>query len=259
MKKDSETLSRRRLLQSLGAGVGAVVLANCGTSSTGSTGGAGGSAGGGGGGGGAAATGGSACILDPSVTKGPYWVDTRLDRSDVTEAHAGLPLTLQLAVQSYDNGTCAPLVGAQVDIWHCDASGAYSGVQAGMGNPNTVGQTFLRGYQVTDAAGNVTFQTIYPGWYSGRTVHIHVKVRIFDAASNTTTEATTQLFFDDAVTDEVFANAPYSARGARDTRNAADMIYGGHSELLVALSGDAAMGFTGTIALGVKVGTVFAG
>jgi hypothetical protein len=91
-------------------------------------------------------------------------------------------------------------------------------------------------------------------------VHIHVKVRLFDAGKNTTTEATTQVFFDDSVTDAVFAaNAPYSSRGARDTRNSADNIYGGHSELLVALSGDAATGFTGTINLGIQVGTVSSG
>jgi len=205
------------------------------------------------------------CVLDPNVTKGPYWVDEKLDRTDVrtdTNGKAspnprpGLPLELQIAVYAYTSSGCTALAGAQVDIWHCDASGIYSDTSA----QSTTGQNFLRGYQVTNASGVATFTTIYPGWYSGRTVHIHCKVRVFDASQNTTTEATTQLFFDDTVTDGVYAAAsPYSSRGARDTRNAADSIYGGHTELLVSLSGDTTAGYAGTITLGVAVGTVFSG
>ena len=104
------------------------------------------------------------------------------------------------------------------------------------------------------------FTTIYPGWYSGRAVHIHVKVRLFDGSSNTTTEATTQVFFDDATTDAVYASAsPYNARGSRDTRNVADNIYANQTVLLLALAGDTASGYTGTISLGVQVGQVNAG
>ncbi|MGG2339430.1 intradiol ring-cleavage dioxygenase, partial [Salmonella enterica] len=94
--------------------------------------------------------------------------------------------------------------------------GAYSDVSAN----GTVGQTFLRGDQATDANGLVTFTTIYPGWYSGRAVHIHLRARVYDAAGNTTYNFTTQLFFDDTVTDTVFASGPYNSRGTRDTRNA---------------------------------------
>jgi protocatechuate 3,4-dioxygenase beta subunit len=138
-----------------------------------------------------------------------------------------------------------------VDIWHCDATGQYSDVGA------TAGQNFLRGYQVTGADGIARFQTIYPGWYAGRTVHIHVKVRLFDAFQNTTSEATTQIFFDDSITDSVFASvAPYSSRGARDTRNSRDSIYGNQTVLLTNLSGDVVSGFTGTINLGVQVGQI---
>src|SRR5215470_346142 len=129
-----------------------------------------------------AATRSGTCVLDPSLTKGPYWVDEKLDRSDITEGKAGVPLALEIAVYAYASGSCTPLSGAQVDIWHCDATGSYSDVSAN----NTVGQKFLRGYQATDANGVARFTTIYPGWYSGRTVHIHVKVRL-----GADTEATT--------------------------------------------------------------------
>jgi len=210
----------------------------------------------------------SSCILDPNLTKGPYWIDERLDRSDIrSDTHGlaspdprpGLPLALQFAVHAYSAGGCTPLPGAQVDIWHCDGSGLYSDV-ANLGGTSTLGQNFLRGYQVTDLNGIVGFTTIYPGWYSGRAVHIHVKVRLFDASSNTTTEATTQVFFDDSVSDAVFAaNAPYDTRGARDTRNAADGIYAGRSQLLLSLQGTATAGYAGTATLGIQVGTVSAG
>jgi protocatechuate 3,4-dioxygenase beta subunit len=210
----------------------------------------------------------AACVLDPSLTRGPYWIDERLNRSDIRSdttgaaspnPRPGVPLVLTIETLAYDSAGCTALAGAQVDLWHCDGWGIYSGV-AGAGASNTTGQNFLRGYQVTDATGRVTFTTIYPGWYSGRAVHIHVKVRLFDAGSNTTTEATTQLFFDDALTDTVFASAtPYSSRGARDTRNVNDGIYGGHSELLVAASGSVSAGYTGSIVLGVRVGLISAG
>jgi len=251
-------LGRREAMTVLGA-AGVVLLLGCGEDTLA----AGSAASGADGGTGGTDGGTTACVLDPNLTKGPYWIDERLNRSDIrSDSHnlaspnprPGLPLTLQFAVYAYDAGTCTPLSGAQVDIWHCDGSGLYSDVAS------TVGQDFLRGYQVTDVNGIVGFTTIYPGWYSGRAVHIHVKVRIFDASSNVTTEATTQVFFDDSVTDAVFAaNAPYNLRGARDIRNASDNIYAGQSQLLLALRGSATGGYTGTASLGVRVGTVSAG
>src|SRR5687768_7221316 len=122
-----------------------------------------------------------ACIVTPKQTEGPYFVDERLNRSNIRldpsdgSVSAGVPLTLELHISSINSAGCAPVVGAIVDIWHCDAAGIYS--DATDPSFNTVGKKFLRGYQVTDAKGSVQFTTIYPGWYRGRTVHIHFKVR----------------------------------------------------------------------------------
>jgi protocatechuate 3,4-dioxygenase beta subunit len=168
----------------------------------------------------------STIIETPELTEGPYFVDERLNRSDIrvdptnSSVQEGFPLLLRIVVSSIDNETLSPLSGAFVDVWHCNASGIYSDVQAN----NTVGQKFLRGYQITNQRGEVRFRTVYPGWYSGRTVHIHVKVRLF-TESLQTYEFTTQFFFDDDITDEVYQLAPYNTRGARDTRNTTDNIY----------------------------------
>jgi protocatechuate 3,4-dioxygenase beta subunit len=262
MPKRNET--RRDFLKAgLGVGVGALLLSRCGGTDGESAGDAGiSSADGGASGTDAGAT--NACALDPTTTRGPYWVDERLNRSDIrsdTNGRAspnprpGLPLTLEFAVLAYAAEACTPLEGAQVDIWHCDANGIYSDVQG-----STAGQNFLRGYQVTDASGIARFTTIYPGWYPGRAVHIHVKVRLFDGSNNTTTEATTQVFFDDAITDSVYADAsPYDARSARDTRNSADNIYGNQTVLLLNLQGDNSSGYAASISLGVRVGQVNSG
>jgi protocatechuate 3,4-dioxygenase beta subunit len=196
------------------------------------------------------------------MTEGPFWVDEKLNRADITsDTHhkgrrPGLPLQLSFTVQSFDQGACTPLPGAQVDIWHADASGAYSDAD-NFGGHDATGQDFLRGYQVTDANGLVTFTTIYPGFYSGRAVHIHVKVRQFDPSRTLTTEATTQVFFDDRVSDAVFRSHPaYGGRGGRRQRNEDDDIFDHHDEMLLALSGSPRTGYKGNLALGVKVGTV---
>ncbi len=177
------------------------------------------------------------CVARPEQTEGPYFVDERLNRSDIRSdppagtPKPGIPLALALTVSSLRGGTCRPLAGAQVDLWHCDADGVYSDVT----DPHfrTVGRRFLRGYQVTDAQGMVRFTTIYPGWYEGRTVHIHFKVRTAPAASQGHT-FTSQLYFDDALSDRVLARAPYAGRGARTTRNPDDEIFvkGGEQLLL---------------------------
>ncbi len=171
-----------------------------------------------------------ACVVRPAMTEGPYFVDEMLNRSDIRVDTAdgsiseGALLNLAFRVQQIDGSGCAPLAGVQVDVWHCDAAGVYSDVSdRGF---QTIGHTFLRGFQLTDDAGMVNFTTIYPGWYSGRTVHIHYKIRT-DPASSSGYEFTSQLFFDDTFTDGVFANAPYAAKGQRNTRNANDGIFRG--------------------------------
>lgn len=168
----------------------------------------------------------------PGETEGPYWVDVGLNRSDVRSdsstgtVEPGLPLQLMMNISQLNNGVLTPVSGAQVDIWHCNASGVYSDVSA----QRTVGQDFLRGYQLTNGHGNVRFRTIYPGWYQGRTVHIHFRVRLY--SDNTLTyNFVSQLYFADDITDQVFQTTePYNARPNRDTRNSADGIYTGPSQ-----------------------------
>jgi protocatechuate 3,4-dioxygenase beta subunit len=176
------------------------------------------------------------CVAKPELTAGPYFLDQQLNRSDIrlepstNVVKEGAVLQLALRVQQIANGKCTPLSGAMVDIWHCDAAGTYSGVNDNMIGFNTVGQKFLRGFQVTDKNGIARFTTIYPGWYPGRTPHIHFKVRTPASAvaanqKNSIYEFTSQLFFDDSLSDQVFASAPYSTKGVRDRRNSDDGIY----------------------------------
>lgn len=167
----------------------------------------------------------------PGQTEGPYWLDPEPNRSDVrtnTSTGAiqnGFPLKLTINVSKL-NGTTAPVVsGAKVDIWHCNAAGLYSGVSAN----NTVGQNFLRGYQTTNSAGNVSFTSVYPGWYSGRTVHIHFRVRLYTGTA-LTYNFVSQLYFNETITNQVYAATPYSTRKTRDTLNTTDKIYTGASQ-----------------------------
>lgn len=152
------------------------------------------------------------CVLAPEQTAGPFYVAGEAFRSDVTEDRPGVPLRVKFKLE--DATTCKRIAGATVEIWHADAAGAYSGV----GGAAT---TFLRGQQTTDAGGRATFETIYPGWYVGRTAHLHVKAHVGGTVIHTG-----QLYFDDAVTDAVYRRQPYAARGARTTTNATDGLYG---------------------------------
>lgn len=158
------------------------------------------------------------CVLTPEVTEGPYYFDPNLERADITEGRPGVPIRVRLQVV---DAMCKPREGARVDIWHADASGIYSGYANQPGGLDTTDQTFMRGTQFTGATGIAEFDTVYPGWYSGRTPHIHFKVFL-----DTTNVLTGQLFFPDALSQFIYDNiAPYSDRGSdRDTVNATDSI-----------------------------------
>jgi protocatechuate 3,4-dioxygenase beta subunit len=191
-----------------------------------------------------------ACVVRPEVTEGPYYVDVDLVRSDIrsdtttNEVKAGAPLVLTFNVSQVSASNCAPLQGATVEIWHCDGVGVYSGVK----DPgfNTVGQNWLRGAQITDANGMATFTTIYPGWYSGRAVHIHFKVH-----PDETKVFTSQLFFDDALSQQVFTQAPYASKGSTpDTLNSTDSIY---QDLLLLTTTKTDQGYTATFDIGLNI------
>ncbi len=197
------------------------------------------------------------CVVRPEMTLGPYFVDEQLNRSDIrsepsdNSMREGIPLALAIGVYDVSQNSCNPIEGAQVDIWHCDAQGIYSGVTDR--SFDTTGQKFLRGYQLTDANGNAQFITIYPGWYSGRTVHIHFMIRTTGADGNAY-EFVSQFFFDEAITDQAHSAQPYSAKGYRNTLNTSDNIYNnGGNQLLLDITGDKANGYTATINIGLDL------
>jgi len=198
------------------------------------------------------------CAVTPEGEIGPYFADdsdARFDRSslltnlDGTETQSGIPLTLTITVLDAEKG-CAPYANAQVDIWHCNAAGVYSDQAA----ENTTTKQWLRGYQITDQNGQVTFTTIIPGWYQGRTTHIHLRVRsaYSDVSSTSDGANTTQLFFDQSFVDRLAtAVAPYSAEGKNSTTNASDRVYSeqeqGANQLV--LSGDDVNGYTSSVTI----------
>jgi protocatechuate 3,4-dioxygenase beta subunit len=255
-------LSRREVLALMGAGSVAIVAAACAPGAISSATEAAGSATGGTASASAAATATPvavsslpSCVVVPEVTEGPYYVDEKLERSDIRidtadgAAVAGTTLRIDWLVSQVDGTACIPLEGVLVDVWHCNAEGEYSDVSdQGF---NTVGHDYLRGYQHTDAGGAASITTIYPGWYSGRAVHIHFKIRT-DPAASSGFEFTSQLFFDDAFSDQVFSQAPYAAKGQPNVRNANDGIYQqteGLTLLAPARDGD---GYTATFEIAVQ-------
>jgi protocatechuate 3,4-dioxygenase beta subunit len=195
------------------------------------------------------------CVVRPALTEGPYFVDEKLNRSDIrsdpttTAVKPGTLLALTFLTSKVSGSACTALANATVDVWHCDALGVYSDAS----DPNfgsTKGTKFLRGYQITDANGSAKFTTIWPGWYQGRAVHIHFKIRT-TAANGQVAEFTSQLFFPDAMNDAVFANAPYTQKGvAGILRNNGDDIFkqsGGKLTLSPAKTAD---GYAATFDIG---------
>jgi protocatechuate 3,4-dioxygenase beta subunit len=197
------------------------------------------------------------CIVRPEQTEGPYFVDERLNRADIRpdpsdgSVTEGTPLELAMRVHEIHGKVggqeCVPLPGAMVDLWHCDAAGVYS--DARDRSFNTRGKKFLRGYQMTDAEGTARFQTIYPGWYPGRAVHIHFKIRL-TPESRGWYEFTSQLYFDDRLSDQIHARAPYTPTGRGRIRNDEDGIFqDGGEELMLPLTPQGP-GYAGTFDIG---------
>jgi protocatechuate 3,4-dioxygenase beta subunit len=180
------------------------------------------------------------CVLTPEQTEGPYYIANEKVRRNITDGKRGVPLTLRATV--VDASTCKPIRNAAVDIWHCDAGGVYSGFGQG-----TSSRTFLRGMQRTNASGLALLKTIYPGWYQGRTVHVHVKVHVGGNVVHTG-----QLYFPDTVTDKVYKKSPYNKRPGRSTRNANDFVYAnGGKNSMVSVRADGAGGYVAAITMGV--------
>jgi protocatechuate 3,4-dioxygenase beta subunit len=229
-----ERMTRRRSLLSVGGALAAAIASGCGiggddeeagtmTSTSGPDG---------------VASGQVSCVLAPEQTEGPFYVSDSPERRDVTEGRPGTALALALEVVKASS--CEPIPGATVDIWHTDALGEYSGVDGNSG-------TFMRGIQKTGSDGVARFDTVYPGWYSGRSVHIHVKVHVGGSVVHTG-----QLYFPDEATDAAYEADPYRTRPGPEVRNDADAIFrnGGSRSLLdVRERGD---GHAGSIRIGVQ-------
>jgi protocatechuate 3,4-dioxygenase beta subunit len=234
---NARSLTRREALGLLGASGAAFSLVGCGdtptspSAVTGST---------------TTSTASAACAVSPSETIGPYPSLIDLFRSDIREGKSGLPLALTLTVVNVNSG-CAPVVGANVEIWQCDADGHYSQYQ----QPGYNGQadTFLRGIQTTDPAGRVTFTTIYPGWYMGRATHIHVEVTINGASVKVT-----QIAFPEDVTAAVYATGVYATHGPNPTTNTRDGIFADSlASEMATVSGNATAGYTAAFTVGIAV------
>jgi protocatechuate 3,4-dioxygenase beta subunit len=189
------------------------------------------------------------CTVTPTATEGPYYIDVDKLRSDIREDREGT--RLRLAVRILDADGCTPVKDAVFEIWHCDAAGLYSGFESAStggggpgGNATTDAKRYLRGAQVTNPDGIAEITTIYPGWYQGRTAHIHAKVFLSNRDL-----LTTQLYFDEELNSAVYAAAPYNERAGRDVFNDDDSIFSDQTILTVTKDGD---GYLGLINVGVR-------
>jgi protocatechuate 3,4-dioxygenase beta subunit len=245
-------LDRRKALKLLGAVAASGILINCGggtTTSTTSTGTGTGTT-----------SSDSTCTVTPEGEEGPYFVDDSASgylRSDIrsnldgSSVQVGVPLTLKITVVDNQN-SCDPMSNVQIDIWHCNAEGIYSAESV----ENTSDQSWLRGYQLTNSSGLVTFTTVFPGWYEGRTTHIHLRLRSTYDSNDSGGGNTTQLFFDQTLSDSIYTSvAPYNSRGTDSTTNANDHVFTGETkgENLVALTGDSTNGYAGTCTISLPI------
>ena len=188
----------------------------------------------------------NACVVSPSETAGPFPSLNQLFRSDIREGRSGVPLLLGLSVVNV-NASCSPVANANVEIWQCDAEGHYSEYSAGGYDGRA--QTFLRGMQTTDAAGRVTFTTVYPGWYQGRATHIHIEVKVGGRSVKVT-----QIAFPESLNAQVYASGVYASRGKNPISNLGDMVFADSlSSELAVLTGDPAAGYQGTYTVGIAV------
>jgi protocatechuate 3,4-dioxygenase beta subunit len=195
------------------------------------------------------------CLVRPELEEGPYFVDGRTVRSDVRPDSStgiispGVPFQLSFTLAALTNGGCAPLRDAAVHIWQCDALGEYSGVSGPGQRSSEGGRDFLRGVQHSDANGLVRFTTIYPGWYPGRAVHTHFKIRT-KGLDGQAYEFTSQLFYPDDLTDRIHADRPYQPHGRRDVTNARDGIYrSGGEQLLLQPATSTSGSYQGAVAI----------
>jgi protocatechuate 3,4-dioxygenase beta subunit len=246
VNKDKE-ISRRQVIGMLAvAGAGAMLACGGTKTTTTST---------------TTATGSStSCTVTPEGEEGPYFVDDSaagfnrsniLSNLDGSSVQSGIPLTLSIYVYDSEKN-CAAMANVQVDIWHCNASGIYSAEDV----ESTTGEIWLRGYQLTDANGLATFVTVIPGWYQGRTTHIHLRLRSTYDSTDSGGTNTTQLFFPQDTINMINTTiSPYSAEGTNPTTNATDHVYSGEVDgaNVLTLTGDTTSGFASTIKINLPI------
>jgi protocatechuate 3,4-dioxygenase beta subunit len=198
----------------------------------------------------------ASCFLTPQETEGPYYFNPNLIRQDIRQdlttgvVKTGLPLNMKISVINFD---CVPIPNVLVDIWHCDKDGVYSGYAGQPGGISTIGQNFLRGIQMTDANGQCSFLSIYPGWYPGRVTHVHFKVRL-----TSTTYVTSQFAFPDNVNTAVYTTPLYAAKGQNSLTNARDNIFGSanpENQVMAVTSNATTGGYDGTLTIGINLPT----
>jgi protocatechuate 3,4-dioxygenase beta subunit len=248
--KSEPGLNRRKALKLLSAAAASGLLINCGggTSSSSTSTGTG------------TTSSDSSCTVTPEGEEGPYFVDDTASgylRSDIrsnldgSSVQVGVPLTLKITVVDNRN-SCAAMSNVQIDVWHCNAEGVYSAESS----QSTSDENWLRGYQLTDSNGLVTFITVFPGWYQGRTTHIHLRLRSTYDSSDDGGTNTTQLFFPQDVADTLYTTvAPYNSRGTDTTTNANDHVFTGetHGDVLLTLTGDSTNGYAGSCIISLPI------